>query len=84
MGNRATLSRLMVVASLLLAGLTGTTSMGQDQTTSAQTLAEALPATHGEWRKSAEVAVYDGSWSEWGRLEGAPIETGPSEREKIL
>ncbi len=25
-----------------------------------------------------EYAVYDGSWSEWGREDGPPIETGPS------
>lgn len=31
---------------------------------------------------NSEVAVYDGSWSEWGRLEGAPIETGPNQQKK--
>lgn len=59
MRNRERIQKLIIILSVMLAGLTGKLAMGNESTTRLHELVQGLPETIDEWRKSSEVAVYD-------------------------
>jgi hypothetical protein len=59
MRNRERNQKLIIIFSVMLAGLTGNLAMGNDSTTRLHELVQGLPETIEEWGKSSELAVYD-------------------------
>ena len=59
MRSRERILKLVIVFSVMLAGLTGKLAMGNDSTSRLHALVQGLPETIEEWGKSSEFAVYD-------------------------
>lgn len=60
MTHRGRILKLALIFSVLLAGMTGNLAMGNDSTARLQAMVQGLPGTIDQWRKSPDVAIYDG------------------------
>lgn len=59
MKNRGRIRKLIIIFSVILAGLMGKPAMGDDSTARLQALVRGLPETVGEWGRAPDFAVYD-------------------------